>query len=176
MSESDESESEHEEEYDEEDEDSIHEGGGGLEDGDLEEGPLIDGSSDSEDEDVEELFQKLKSNADYIRDVHPEILGINHQEMEAMSHVIYNEHGIIDDPLHTGTPILTKYEHARVLGARAAQIDNGADPFIIVDSIMDGYTIAKEELKQKKIPFVIRRPMPNGKFEIWKLDSLENIY
>lgn len=137
---------------------------------------LADGSED-EDEYKEEEFQKFESNVDYIRDVHPEILGINHKEIEAMSHVIYNKHGIIEDPLHKGIPILTKYELARVLGARAAQIDNGSPPFITVEaSIMDGYTIAKEELKQKKIPFIIRRPMPNGKFEIWKLESLENIY
>ena len=143
------------------------------EDDEDDEEPIVE----KEDEDVEEVFQKFKSNTDYIRDVHPEILGINHEEIDAMAHIIYNEHGIIEDPLHTGIPILTKYELARVLGARAAQLDNGAAAFIKVDpSIMDGYTIAKEELKQKKIPFIIRRPMPNGKFEIWKLESLENIY
>ena len=137
---------------------------------------LADGSDTDVDEYKEEVH-KFESNTDYIRDVHPEILGINHKEIEAMSHVIYNKHGIIDDPLHKGLPILTKYELARVLGARAAQIDNGSPPFVTVDpSVMDGYTIAKEELKQKKIPFIIRRPMPNGKFEIWKLESLENIY
>jgi DNA-directed RNA polymerase subunit K/omega len=140
-------------------------------------GPMHEGSDTNEDEDVEETFQKFESNANYIRDVHPEILGINHEEIEALSHVIYNEHGIIEDPLHKGIPILTKYEHARVLGARAAQIDNGAPLFITVDSsVMDSYLLAQEELKQKKIPFIIRRPMPNGKFEIWKLESLENIY
>ena len=41
--------------------------------------------------------------------------------------------------------------------------------------IIDGYIIAEEELKQKRIPFIIRRPLPNGGSEYWKLQDLEDI-
>jgi DNA-directed RNA polymerase I, II, and III subunit RPABC2 len=71
---------------------------------------------------------------------------------------------------------LTKYEKARVLGQRAKQIESGADPLVPVDnSIIDGYIIAEMELKAKKIPFIIRRPLPNGGSEYWKLRDLEDI-
>ena len=39
--------------------------------------------------------------------------------------------------------------------------------------MIDGLTIAEEELKQKKIPFIIRRPLPNGASEYWKVKDLE---
>ena len=33
----------------------------------------------------------------------------------------------------------------------------------------------KMELKLKRIPFIIRRPLPNGGSEYWKIQDLENI-
>ena len=82
--------------------------------------------------------------------------------------------GNIIDPLHSTVPILTKYEKARILGQRAKQIDNGAKPFVSVPpATIDGYLVALEELKQKKIPFIIRRPLPNKGFEYWSISDLE---
>ena len=60
---------------------------------------------------------------------------------------------------------------ARIL---AKQINNGAQPFIKVpDNIIDGNVIAEMEFREKKIPFIIVRPIPNGKKEYWKLRDLE---
>jgi DNA-directed RNA polymerase I, II, and III subunit RPABC2 len=60
------------------------------------------------------------------------------------------------------------------LGERAKQINSGAKPFTIVDdNIIDGYLIALKELEEKKMPFIIKRPMPNGGCEYWKLSDLE---
>ena len=71
-------------------------------------------------------------------------------------------------------PILTKYEKAKIIGIRAQQINSGSEPFIAVDSNMiDGLTIAHEELMKHKIPFIIRRPMPNGASEYWNINDLE---
>jgi DNA-directed RNA polymerase I, II, and III subunit RPABC2 len=65
---------------------------------------------------------------------------------------------------------------ARILGERAKQLSIGADPLIKVDEyIVDEYSIALLELKEKKIPFIIERPLPNGKSEFWKLEDLEII-
>ena len=74
-------------------------------------------------------------------------------------------------------PFLTKYERTRILGQRAKQIDTGAKSFVKTDnSILDGYIIAQAELEQKKIPFIIKRPLPNGGFEYWNISDLELIH
>ena len=72
---------------------------------------------------------------------------------------------------------MTKYEKARILGQRAKQIETGSRPYVKVpENIVDGYIIAELELKEKKIPFIIRRPIPGGAFEYWNLKDLEFIH
>jgi DNA-directed RNA polymerase I, II, and III subunit RPABC2 len=71
---------------------------------------------------------------------------------------------------------LTKYEKARVIGQRAKQIETGARPFISVpENVIDSYVIADLELQQKRIPFIIRRPIPGGAFEYWNIRDLEMV-
>ena len=68
----------------------------------------------------------------------------------------------------------TKYEKTRILGIRAKQINNGAKPLVTFNTqIIDGYLIALKELEEKKIPIIIRRPIPNGASEYWHLKDLE---
>jgi DNA-directed RNA polymerase I, II, and III subunit RPABC2 len=84
--------------------------------------------------------------------------------------------GIIIDPLHRTIPYLTKYEKTRILGQRSKQIESGAKPLVKVpENVIDSYVIAELELREKKIPFVIRRPIPGGACEYWNLKDLENI-
>ena len=68
---------------------------------------------------------------------------------------------------------LTKYEKANILGIRAQQLANGAKPLIKDTS---GYTnvidIAKQELIEKKIPLIIKRPLCDGTYEYWKTEML----
>jgi len=99
----------------------------------------------------------------------------NHKEVIALSKTTRNKNGTIIDPLHTTTPILTKYERTRILGMRTKQINSGAEPFVEItdDSIIDGGVIASMELDQKRIPFIIRRPMPGGGSEYWRVIDLE---
>ena len=68
---------------------------------------------------------------------------------------------------------LTKYEMVRILGERTKQLTMGAKPLIknIIGLPYD--VIAEEELKLNMIPFKIKRPLPNGKVEIWTLDELD---
>lgn len=70
------------------------------------------------------------------------------------------------------TPYLTKYERARVLGARALQISMNAPVMIDIGNMTDPYQIAVEELNQGKIPLIIRRKMPDGSWEDWNVDEL----
>jgi DNA-directed RNA polymerase I, II, and III subunit RPABC2 len=71
------------------------------------------------------------------------------------------------------TKYLTKYEKARVLGARALQISKNAPVMVNLDpGEWDPLKIAEKELLAKKIPFIIRRYLPNNTYEDWKLDEL----
>jgi len=69
-------------------------------------------------------------------------------------------------------PKLTKYEKARLIGYRAQQIAGGLSAFIPVGELSDPREIAMKELELKKLPFIIKRPMPDGTCEYWRLDEL----
>jgi DNA-directed RNA polymerase subunit K/omega len=108
--------------------------------------------------------------------LHPESSAHNYDEIQKASIVTRNENNIIVDKLHTSMPILTKYERAKILGQRTKQLNEGSEPFITWDRpTMDNSLIAEEELMQKKLPFIIQRPMPNGGFEYWHVKDLEVI-
>ena len=133
---------------------------------------------ESEESDDEHILKKLDQDIqrEYLAEFHPEIKQINFDELMALSRVVRDPTGKIIDSLHQTLSFMSKYERARIIGLRAKQINNGADPFIHVGANMiDGYTIAKKELEEKKIPYIIRRPLPNGASEYWKVDDLELI-
>ena len=67
---------------------------------------------------------------------------------------------------------LTKYEMVRILGERTKQLTMGAKPLIKNYEGLPYHKIAEEELKLNMTPFKIRRPLPNGKFELWELSEL----
>uniref|UniRef100_A0A6C0ARC9 DNA-directed RNA polymerase n=1 Tax=viral metagenome TaxID=1070528 RepID=A0A6C0ARC9_9ZZZZ len=141
---------------------------------------LIIENDDDEDNDYDDNYlQKFDNDIskNYIEEFHPECLSHNYDEVAKLSIVIKNSNGIIIDPLHRTIPYLTKYEKARILGQRAKQIETGSRPYVKVpENIVDGYIIAELELKEKKIPFIIRRPIPGGAFEYWNLKDLEFIH
>jgi len=68
--------------------------------------------------------------------------------------------------IQMGPPTLTRFEKARIMGARALQLSMGAPPFIeIPASAKMSLDIALEELEQRIIPIVIRRRLPNGDYQ-----------
>ena len=72
-------------------------------------------------------------------------------------------------------PVLSKYERTKIIAERTQQLSNGTISFIKnPESYNTIYEIAIEELKQKKIPFIIKRPVSN-KFEYWKLSNFNII-
>jgi len=140
----------------------------------------MDDEDDDEnnDEDGELYLQKFDHsiNSNYVVDFHPESVLQNYDEILSMIKVIRDKDDIIIDNLHRTIPYLTKYEKARILGQRAKQINSGATAFVKVpENVIDGYVIAELELKEKKIPFIIRRPLPNGGSEYWSIKDLEDI-
>ncbi len=78
--------------------------------------------------------------------------------------------GEIDAPKRT-LPFLSKYERARIIGLRGQQIADGAPPLVEIGDLKDAVKIAEKELEELKLPFIIKRPLPSGKFEYWRLDE-----
>jgi DNA-directed RNA polymerase I, II, and III subunit RPABC2 len=77
------------------------------------------------------------------------------------------------DAKHTTYPFLTNYEKTKVLSFRASQICNGAKPYVLVpEGVSDAFEIAKLELEAKRLPYIIKRPLPDGSFEVWRLADL----
>ena len=135
-----------------------------------------DDEDDERDNDSAEYFQKLKTSVreSYVNVYHPESMSHNYDEIQTLARVVRDSAGVIVDDLHRTIPIMTKYEKTRILGQRAKQINEGAPAFIKIDStVIDGYLIAVKELEQKKTPFIIRRPLPNGGSEYWRVQDLE---
>jgi len=142
-------------------------------DGEFSEG---DDSGEEDENDGTHKLQKFEKSmkTDIIATHHPQIIVQNHHEIEELCVVIRDENGVINDPQHRTLPFITKYEKAKLLGERATQINAGATPFVEVDqSVIDGYLIALAEFEQKKIPMIIRRPLPNNHSEYWRLEDLE---
>ena len=67
---------------------------------------------------------------------------------------------------------MTKYEKARILGVRALQISMNAPVRVSLPQETDPLEIAREELRQKKIPIKIRRYLPDGTYEDWGIEEL----
>jgi DNA-directed RNA polymerase I, II, and III subunit RPABC2 len=77
------------------------------------------------------------------------------------------------DPAHTTYPFLTLYEKTKILALRAAQLAKGDLPFIDVpEYLTDVYEIARAELEAKRLPYILKRPLPDGTYEYWRLADL----
>jgi DNA-directed RNA polymerases I, II, and III subunit RPABC2 len=147
----------------------------------------LEQSGDDDDDDLEDDDDELEDetylqkfnvdlNKNYILEYHPECAINNYDEIIALTNVVRDADNNIIDDLHKTLPYLTKYERARILGQRAKQINSGAKVFVKVpENVIDGYVIAQIELEQKRIPFIIRRPIPGGGCEYWNLKDLEII-
>jgi len=106
--------------------------------------------------------QHPECNLDYVEQVIPKI---QMQVLPSMGGKI--------DPNHRTYPFLTNFEKTKMIGLRANQISKGAIPFIDVPKhITDVRDIARLELEQKRLPFIVKRPLPNGSFEYWRLNDL----
>ena len=77
------------------------------------------------------------------------------------------------DPNHTTQPFLTHFEKTKILGFRTNQLAQGARPYVEVPAyITKTLEIAKMELEQRRLPFILKRPLPDGTFEYWRLSDL----
>ena len=75
-------------------------------------------------------------------------------------------------------PIMTKYEFDQIISLRANQIAFGSPAFVNIfdkkiQSNMELRQVALQELREGKLPFIIKRPMPNNKFEYYRISDLD---
>lgn len=76
-------------------------------------------------------------------------------------------------------PILTKYERTKILSFRSQQITENSPVLIDLEKMtlpLTPYNIALEELKQQKIPFKIKRKLPDNTYEVWKITEFKKIF
>ena len=80
----------------------------------------------------------------------------------------------VNNKITIGPPTLTRFEKARIMGARALQLSLGAPPFIpIPKTARISLDISMEELEQRVIPITIRRVLPNGDYQNIPIDYFE---
>jgi len=103
---------------------------------------------------------------------HPECL-IDYAETIAHRIPLTASPPLDKDPNHRSPPFLTQYEKTKIIGLRANQLSQSARPYIAVpEYVTDVWEIARMELAQRRLPFIVRRPMPNGTHEYWRLSDL----
>ena len=136
---------------------------------------------DSSTEKAIEQYRKLREGSD-VELTEKEIAEIDNQcEIIKNREVITQdtEHEPIEittknDEIVTGPPTLTRFEKARIMGARALQLSLGAPVFIKIPTYATtSLEIAMEELQQKVIPIVVRRTLPNGDYQNIPLDKFQ---
>ena len=112
---------------------------------------------------TEKQIADIEKECEIIRNRQVITKDLQHKPVE-----IINKDGLIV----TGPPTLTRFEKARIMGARALQLSLGAPVFIeIPKNATTSLEIAMEELKQRVIPIVIRRTLPNGDYQNIPIDQ-----
>ena len=96
---------------------------------------------------------------------------IEYKIYEAETEFKLKEIGSNDNKIIIGPPRLTRFEKARITGARSLQLSLGAPtlsqiPVELTDTIL----IAKYELDKKTLPISIRRVLPNGLYQDIPID------
>ena len=112
---------------------------------------------------TEKEIANIEKECEIIRNRNVITKDVEHKPVE-----IINKNGLVV----TGPPTLTRFEKARIMGARALQLSLGAPVFIeIPKNATTSLEIAMEELKQRVIPIVIKRTLPNGDYQNIPIDQ-----
>jgi DNA-directed RNA polymerase subunit K/omega len=121
---------------------------------------------------VEETEKSMFSNPiDVLLKYHPECI-LEYEETEQSSiplRATLSE----DDPKHRSAPFLSIFEKTKILGMRTNQLAQGARPYIQVpEHISDIQEIARMEIEQRRLPIIIKRFMPDGTSEKFRLSDM----
>jgi len=70
---------------------------------------------------------------------------------------------------------LTRFEVARLVGARALQIALGAPVLVSAEGVINPIDIAKLEFKSKLLPITVKRKLPSGEYVVVQIKkAIEN--
>lgn len=145
---------------------------------------IVESGGDYDEDWEEEYAEDELPEEEVTSDIKPELKRLYQQHPECKLDYIEQVIPKIDlqvvppggdkaDSNHRTYPFLTNFERTKIIGLRANQLSKGAAAFISVPKhITDVRDIARLELEQKRLPFIIKRPMPNGSFEYWRLSDL----
>ena len=115
---------------------------------------------------------------DYGSEIDDDVDIVDEEDEENAEHEKDDAQGVrrgirrVPDNERITTKFMTKYERARILGSRALQISKNAPLMVDPAGESDPYKLAEMELSEKKIPFIIRRYLPDGSYEDWKVSEL----
>ncbi|VVU94487.1 hypothetical protein CPAV1605_209 [seawater metagenome] len=128
-----------------------------FDDGDNEELKALD---KTEDKDAECFFKYVDENNDFDED------DINITDSNA------NLSAAVPEDERISINRMTKYEYVRLLGTRTKQLAMGAKPMIKNVQGLSSKDIALLELKNNTTPLIVKRPLPNKRYELWKVSEL----
>jgi len=99
--------------------------------------------------------------------IHPEVTSINREDIESANRITL--------------PYYSKYEYTCLLGTRAQQLAEGSRPLVSTDGLRTEdpqfiWKLAKKEILEQKLPFIIHRRLPNGQSEYWSTMELSIIW
>ena len=118
-----------------------------------------------------------ENNAQEIEQDNEMILEEEDEDYEVEETKIINYTNVLDATIEMKkkrtNPYLTKYEKARIIGIRAQQIASGSIPLVDSKGLVSPISIALKELKERKIPLIIRRKLPNNTYEDWTIEELK---
>lgn len=124
-----------------------------------------------EGEEVQEKSTLFSNPIEILLKSHPECV-LDYEEEEQPSIPLRTTLSE-DDPYHTSMPFLSVFEKTKILGMRTNQLAQGARPYVIVpEHITNVLDIAKMELEQRRLPFIIKRHMPNGTYEKFRISDM----
>ena len=127
---------------------------------------------------IHATMEKAIENYKKIKEAKGELTEKELEDLEKQCEVIRQREIIDIDEIHEpmeltadgkilmGPPTLTRFEKARIMGARALQLSLGAPPFIDIPiSAATSLDISMKELEKRVIPITIRRVLPNGDYQ-----------
>jgi DNA-directed RNA polymerase subunit K/omega len=122
--------------------------------------------------DKDEIKADITADDDAEADVNEATQEITCSSLTARADAAQKNKAICPNPIRITLPRMTKYEKARLLGQRAKMIEEGSPPFVDLLGETNPIKIAYMELLAKRLPLIVRRPLPDGSCEDWKASEL----
>jgi DNA-directed RNA polymerase I, II, and III subunit RPABC2 len=128
-------------------------------------------------DEIEDAEEEVEQNTIFSNPIetllkfHPECV-LDYEEDEQSS-ILLRTTLSEEDPYHKSMPFLSVFEKTKIIGMRTNQLAQGARPYIVVpEHITSVLDIAKLELEQRRLPIIIKRHMPDGKYEKFRLSDM----